>query len=205
MDLSDHAIETSDSGQLIGALGLDPTETALLKQMLGELVAPLGIDGGQVVDGLSEGKPLADVLGLPAGLTEVLYARAYNWFTAGRHDRAEALFRILCVLDSSVADFWVGHGICLAERKELTEAVLAFATAAALRPDWAVPHFHAAQLAIAKERWRVARDHLVAFAGRDLSGLPKVMRHEASRQLEALQLRDELRSTAAMTETGIHG
>lgn len=164
--------------------GLDSAEGDLLSQLFSEAAAPLGIDGAGVYAALRAGRTLGEALGFPADLTDVLYLRAHTWFTAGRPDRAGPLFRALCALDGRCADHWVGHGVCLTLSGAEDEAEIAFATAAALRSDWAVPHFHAAGLAIARGRWEAARAHLGAFRGRQDPGLPDTMLREAGR-LEA--------------------
>ncbi|MBE7248994.1 MAG: hypothetical protein INR63_28965 [Actinomycetospora chiangmaiensis] len=168
--------------------GLNPAEGELLNQLLSEVAAPLGLDGARIYVALREGRTLGEALGLPADLTDVLYLRAHTWFSAGRPDRAGPVFRALCALDGRCADHWVGHGVCLTLSGAEDEAEIAFATAAALRPDWAVPHFHAAGLAVSRGRWEAARAHLSAFLARRDPGLPETMLREAGR-LEAAMAR----------------
>lgn len=171
-----------------GPFGLDEAETELLARVCAEVAEPLGIDGAGLVDGLRRGRTLGAALRLPASLAEALYARAHTWFSAGRHERAEDLFRALCVLDGGGGDYWVGYGVCLRLRGASREAGLAFATAAALRPDWAVAHFHAAGLAMAMENWELGTEHLRAFERCDGPDTPPDMRQEAARlQLAAAQ------------------
>lgn len=182
------AVETArDGGTTL--LGLDAAETAVFRAVFEDLAAPLGLDGSGIVDRLSAGATLGEALDLPAGLGEVLYGRAHHLFTAGRHDRAEPLFRALCIIDGRSADHWVGYALCLRQRGEEGEAALALATAAALRPDWAVPQFHAAQSALAQDRWTAAGAHLDAFHSRIDATVPAGMCREAARQRQALDLR----------------
>lgn len=164
--------------------GLDPDEGELLSQLLSEVAAPLGLDGARIYAALREGRTLGEALGFPAVLTDVLYLRAHTWFSAGRPERAGPVFRALCALDGRCADHWVGHGVCLTLSGAEDEAEIAFATAAALRPDWAVPHFHAAGLAVSRGRWEAARAHLSTFRARQDQALPETMLREAGR-LEA--------------------
>ncbi len=169
--------------------GLDEAETEMLGALFAEAAASRGLDGAAIFASLREGATLGQALGLPPRLGEALYARAHGWFNAGRHDRAEALFRALCVLDGRDADHWVGYGVCLRMREARQEAGLAFATAAAIRPAWAVPHFHGAAVAIADERWDEARAHLQAFGRHAGTAVPEAMRGEAARLAAALNLR----------------
>lgn len=166
--------------------GLDEADDALLGAVFAEAAGGLGLDGARIYAALREGRTLGEALGLPSRVGEALYQRAHNWFTAGRHDRAEASFRVLCILDGRDADHWVGYGVCLRMRDNRPEAELAFATAAALRPGWAVPHFHAASLAIARERWSDADAHLRAFETCRDGPVPEAMHREAARLAGAL-------------------
>lgn len=177
--------------------GLDSEETLAFAEAFTALAEPLGLDGRGIVDALSRGETLGQALGLPPRFAELLYARAHSLFSAGRHDRAEPLFRALCVIDAPTADYWVGYGLCLRQRDEDAQAALAFATAAALRPGWAVPQFHAAQLALAQERWTQAAAHLDAFHDRDDGAVPAGMRREARRQSRGLELRAEAHGDGA--------
>lgn len=182
------AVDTKD-GDGGALLGLDVAETAVFRAVFADLAAPLGLDGSGIVDRLSAGATLGEALDLPAGLGEVLYGRAHHLFTAGRLDRAEPLFRTLCIIDGRTADHWVGYALCLRRRGEEGEAALSLATAAALRPDWAVPQFHAAQSALAQDRWTAAGAHLDAFQSKIDASVPVGMRREAARQRQALELR----------------
>ncbi len=176
--------------------GLNAAEMELLSTLLGEMTGRIGLDGDRILDGLGRGETLSQVLNLPPRFGEVLYGRAHTWFAAGRLDRAETLFRVLCVIDGRSADHWVGYGVCLRRRDAWAEAALAFATAAAVRPDWAVPHFHAADLAAAQGQWALAEDHLAAFASRADAALPDPMLQEAAKLRRALALRADLRARA---------
>jgi len=157
--------------------------------LFAEASADLGLDGAHIYAALRAGRSLGVALGLPEGVTEALYGRAHTWFAAGRHDRAEPLFRALCALDGACADYWVGHGVCLHLRGANAEAGIAFATAAALRADWAVPHFHAAGLAAAEGRWGRAAEHLAAFRVRQDRDTPEALIREAGRLAAALAQR----------------
>ena len=177
--------------------GLDAGESAAFAEAFVALARPLGLDGRQIVDALTRGETLGQALNLPHGVADLLYGRAHGLFGAGRADRAEPLFRALCVIDAPTADHWIGYGLCLRERHADGEAEIAFATAAALRPAWAIPQFHAAQLALARERWSVAAEHLAAFHRNTGPDVPPAMLREAQRQSRALALRAGPRQDAS--------
>ena len=113
----------------------------------------------------------------------------------GKPDRAEPLFRALCIADGRVADYWVGLGVCLRMRKDRESASLAFSVASSLRPDWAVPVFHACELALASGdissagRHMKRLDALLAAGARRKRPCRSRMLAEAKRMAKALQLR----------------
>lgn len=169
--------------------GLDAEEEALLLRMLRDAVASEGLNADGFLGALAKGTPVAGALGLPPAVVEVLYARAHQWFTVGRPARAEPLFRALCFADGKVADFWIGHGVCLRLRDEFAGAEVAFSTAAGLSPSWAVPPFHLAELAMRRGDWTAAGRWLTAFSRAADADTPEAMRLEAGRLADALAIR----------------
>lgn len=180
----------NESPDRIGALfGLDQEDTAMMVGLCSGLLQEAGIDGDQFLARLGQGDDLGAALGLPAELTEFLYARAHRWFVVDRIDRAEPLFRALCVLDGEVADYWIGLGICLRLRDSVDAAAIAFSTAALLRPQWAVPAFHSAELAILGGDYGKAAADLARFRAAADDTIPERMTAEAGRMEVALTLR----------------
>lgn len=167
--------------------GLEPGEGDLVLEILD---AAMG--GGDrdttvrnLLSALRDDRPLAQGLGLPAGASEVLYARATQWFGVGRPERAEPLFRILCLIEGGSADFWVGHGVCLHLTDRVEAARLAFETAARLRPDWALPYVHLAAVALRDRRGEQARRALERFRSLADDSVPDAL-HEEARRLSAM-------------------
>lgn len=162
--------------------GLEPGEGELVLDLLG---TAMGGERDSVVrnllSALRDDRPLAEGLGLPPGASEVLYARATQWFGVGRPERAEPLFRILCLLEGGSADFWVGHGVCLHLTNRVEAARLAFETAVRLRPDWALPHMHLAAVALRERRREDAGQALARFRDRADDTVPDAIRREAMR------------------------
>lgn len=163
--------------------GLEPGEGDLV---LGLLSAAMGGEerdpaARNLLAALRDDRPLAEGLGLPTGASEVLYARATQWFGVGRPERAEPLFRILCLIEGGSADFWVGHGVCLHLTDRVEAARLAFETAARLRPDWALPHVHLAAVALRDRRRDQARRALERFRALADDSVPDAMHGEARR------------------------
>jgi tetratricopeptide (TPR) repeat protein len=190
------------------AMGPSEVERALdvdLGDLLGEALtgfaAARGVDARALARGLADGASLAQALDFSPSATESLYARAHRWFSLGRPDRAESCFRALCLLDDRRADFWVGFGVCLRLRAAFDEALRAFATAARLRPDWAIPHFHALEAHLRRGEWEHAAIELAKFRARINDGTQPAMIAEAVRYKTAI----EMRTAPPLDEIAVRG
>ncbi len=161
----------------------------LLSYALAEIAAAKGVDTRRLSAGLANGTSLAQALDFPPSVTEILYARAHRWFSLGQYHRAELLFRALCLIDAGRADFWVGFGVCLRLRAALDEALRAFETAADLRPDWALPHFHALELLVRRGEWERAATALAAFEARIDDKVERATIVESARYKTAIEMR----------------
>lgn len=168
---------------------LDPQDADLLEVYCQEMLGEVGVDGRAFFDGLREGKTIGEALGLPREALELIYARAHRWFSIGRPDRAEPLFRALCASETGVADYWVGLGVCLRLREELNGAALCFATAARVRPNWAVPAFHAIELALHQGDVEAAAREIALFDRLANASIPARMVEEVEKMRIAVGLR----------------
>lgn len=167
-------------------LGLSGDDSALLEQICGDALGAAGVDGARLFSRLRQGASLGTALGLPREVIELIYARAHRWFVAGRPERAEPLFRALCAADGGTPDYWIGLGICLRLKGDYAGASLAFSMAANLRPDWAVPAFHASELALQRRDRAAAEVELERFRRLADDTTPERMRDEVSRMERAL-------------------
>ena len=174
---------------LAQALGFDESDCDLLESLFVESASGLGVEAGSLFARLREGEPVGQALAIPDSAVALLYARAHAMFRAGRPDKAEGLFRALCVLDGWSADHWVGYGVCLRMRSAWDEAAVAFASAARVRPDWAIPRFHALELSVRREDWTGAAAALAAFDQRADNAAPSAILAEVARFRSALALR----------------
>lgn len=166
---------------------LSPKEAELFEEFCNESLSEVGVDGRQFFARLRGGETFAAALGLPDEIIELIYTRAHRWFSIGRFERAEPMFRALCFADGRIADYWVGLGVCLRLRDDLKGAALAFSTASALRPDWAVPVFHACELAMRSRDFRAAEAHIKRFRELADDTIPEVMHTEIARMQTALE------------------
>ena len=171
------------AGALLGLTGADAD---LLEQVCGDALSTAGVDSHRFFSRLRQGQSLGAALGLPADVIELIYARAHRWFVAGRPARAEPLFRALCAADGGAADYWIGLGICLRLKGDYAGASLAFSMAGTLRPEWAVPAFHAAELALQRRDRVTAEAELGRFRRLADATTPERLRDEAARVERAL-------------------
>jgi tetratricopeptide (TPR) repeat protein len=135
--------------------------------LFAEAMTAAGLDGARIFAALAAGKSMSEALALPDGAVDFIYSRAHQWFAIGRADRAEPLFRTLCLLTGQ-ADHFVGYGLCLAQRKALDAAASALNCALRLRPGWALPHLRLAEVALRQGDRDEARR---AFAGYEAARL----------------------------------
>jgi hypothetical protein len=172
-------------------LGLDDRQVAALGVVFTEAARAMGLDGAPIFERLNQGQSLGRALAMPDGVGDLLYFRAHRWFSVGRADKAEPLFRTLCILDGSCADHWVGYGVCLRLRQSLDDADTAFEVAAKLRSDWAVPHFHALELAVHREQWDAATQRLARYDERATADIAEAIQAEVERLRSAVALKQD--------------
>lgn len=184
----DLALEATALGEMFA---LDARDEGLLAEQLAACAAERGLQADRLIRGLAAGRSIGAALGVSPALGEALYAKAYRWCEVGRLDRALPLFRALCIVDGTVADYWAGYGLCLRTVDQPDLAELAFGMAAALRPDWALPFFHLAAVAATTGRDAESAALLDAFDARvgKLSDDP--LKVEASRLRLVLASRRE--------------
>jgi tetratricopeptide (TPR) repeat protein len=178
---------------LAQALGVDDNELGLLELLFVEATAEKGVSGHKIFARLRKGAAFGQALDISKAAVETLYSRAYRWSALGRHDKAEAIFRTLCIIDGKSEDFWTGLGICLRARSAWDEALAAFATASDQRPQWAVPHFHALELCIRRADWTRAATELAAFDRKADGETHPALTAEAERYRKVLALRGSSR------------
>lgn len=145
------------------AFGMTETEIDLLGAVFVETLGRSGVNAAPIFERLKAGASLGEAMAIPKGVAALLYARAHRWFSAGRPERAESLFRVLCIIDGENPDNWVGWGVCLRIAERWDDALRAFRTATTLAPDWSVPHFHALELHVRRGEWPAAAAALDSF------------------------------------------
>ena len=191
--------ESESVSRLAAALDIDDADLDLLEEFFVKATAAQGALGRQIFARLRQGASLGEALGVSEKMVEFLYARAHRWIVVGRHDKAEQIFRVLCILDGESADFWTGLGICLKARAAFDEGLAAFAMATQKRPQWPVPHFHALALLIRRESWQQAASELAAFDKKADSATPASLKAEVEKFRKVLRLRGSGEAKGAST------
>lgn len=165
------------------------TDLALIEEAFCVVLAEQGVDGRHFFRNLASGIALGPALGVTPAIEEQLYERAHRWFAVGRTERAEPLFRALCTAQPGDANYWVGLGVCLRMREDIAGAALALEQARALRPDWAVPAFHHAELLLRAGDIEGASQELARFNALRDGETPEAMSAEAAKLKEAIAFR----------------
>ena len=103
---------------------------------------------------------LCHALGFDQAMIDSLYAWAFHLLRGGKPDRACGIFALLCALEATVADHWLGYGICLRFRGETRSALFAFEIASDLARRSSAPLLHTLELLVREGRWDEAREAL---------------------------------------------
>ncbi len=120
--------------------------------------------------GLAEGHTLRDLKGLTDGEMEAIYSLGYNFYTTGRLDDADKVFRFLVLIDHTCPKYWIGLGAVQQVKRDYKHAITSYAYASFLDIDNPKPQYHAAECFLAtgdKVNALSALDALDAFAPKE--------------------------------------
>lgn len=98
------------------------------------------VDMKAATQAVLDGQSLADHLGLPEGVTRVLYAGAVGHYEGGRYPEAIQLLMKLAPLDPRMPDAWALLGNCMMKEGRFPEALEAWSLALHLKPSYAAAH-----------------------------------------------------------------
>jgi len=158
----------------------DQDELLILATSLARSIEASQAGGACSPDGHCPAPSLKDILGVDDELLEAVYGRALVFLRIGQARRAGDLFYVLCAIDGTRSDHWLGHGICLRECGEIDLALTAFGLAARLASGSPAPHLHRLELLLRQERWDEARSALARLdenAGEDDAELLEAALH----------------------------
>ncbi|WP_407048045.1 hypothetical protein [Methyloraptor flagellatus] len=161
--------------------GIDPGDRAEVEQIFVKLTDHLGINAGRTFGRLAAGQPLYEALGLPRAALDLLYQRGFGWLALERFDRAEPLFRALCLLCPGKSEYWLGLGIAAGASGKAEVARATFDQLRASRPDWGALAFHELAFHQRAGRWDEAAEALRRFDKSDRSDLAPAALREVER------------------------
>ena len=91
---------------------------------------------------------IADTKGISYKELEAAYRVGYNFYTSGRYDDAEKVFKFLCVFEHTNHKYWTALGAVRQAKKNYEEAIEAYATAALFDMNDPKPHYYSAECAL---------------------------------------------------------
>jgi len=194
-ETADDESRSSESPSLGSRFGLSEDEIACARSVFIEFMKDYSIDAGAIFDSIARGHSLAEALALPDGTCDFLYASAYRWLSIGNYNKAEPLFRILCLISGGESDYWIGYALCLREHRIWDGVEQCLSIAESISPERAVSHFYRVESLILQEKWEEAKSAFETFEKHINSnspggGLSKAMLYEAERMRTALSMRN---------------
>ncbi len=114
-----------------------PDKEKMADDMVRSMALRLGYSESQL-DALQKriegGEPLYQILRIEGTLLDERYTLALGQYKSGKLDRAEELFRWLCLMNGTSSAYWMGLGACLQGQERWGEARTAYALAVAWSP-----------------------------------------------------------------------
>ena len=92
---------------------------------------------------------VADTKGITRQELESVYNAGYAYYTTGRYDEAEKIFRFLCTFEHTCSKYWTAFGAVRQAKKNYAEAIKAYAAASFFDLHQPKPHYYAAECAVA--------------------------------------------------------
>lgn len=127
------------------------------------------VSGEKIVDMarafIEEGGTIGMVRGFSDTDLEEFYSAAYALYDHGKYEKAQTLFRFLCLHDHLRKRNWMGFGATCQVQQKFNDAVTAYSVAVMLdhRDPW--PHLHAGECYMSVRNWGDARNALRAALG----------------------------------------
>jgi type III secretion system low calcium response chaperone LcrH/SycD len=133
---------------------------------------------------LLSGHTLKSKAGIGEEEMEAIYAVAFNHFNGGKMDKAQELFKLLCLYDHTQPRWFYGLGTVRQSLKDWKGAVDAYGLATVLDVDDPRPQAQAAYCLMALEKWPEAQS---ALEGALMTCAQDAPRHaEVQKQAEEL-------------------
>ena len=92
---------------------------------------------------------IRELKGITDAEMEAIYSMGYSFYTTGRYDDAEKVFRFLVLFDHLNQKYWIGLGAVQQVKKLYTDAVTSYGYASFLDLDNPKPQYFAAECFLA--------------------------------------------------------
>jgi len=99
--------------------------------------------------GLADMSTIRELKGITDAEMEAIYSLGYSFYTTGRYDDAEKVFRFLVLFDHLNAKYWTGLGAVQQVKKLYGDAIASYAYASFLDLDNPKPQYFAAECFLA--------------------------------------------------------
>lgn len=145
-------------------------------------------------DFLVDGGTLAMLKSISVDDLEQIYLLAYNLYQSEKHEDAQSLFQLLCILDHYDARFFLGLGACRQAMGLYSQALETYSYASLISVSDPRFPFHAAECLLKMNEFKSAEQGFIT--AKLLAGTNSVYENLVSRtnlMLEAINLRLELR------------
>ena len=90
-----------------------------------------------------------EMKGITDAEMEAIYSMGYSFYTTGRYDDAEKVFRFLVLFDHLNAKYWIGLGAVQQVKKLYGDAIVSYGYASFLDLENPKPQYHAAECFLA--------------------------------------------------------
>ena len=100
---------------------------------------------GMMMNGVTT---VADTKGITNKELEAIYNVGYVNYNAGQFDKAETVFKFLCMIEHTNHKYWTALGAVRHAKKDYAKAIEAYAQAALLNANDPKPHLYAAECAM---------------------------------------------------------
>ena len=99
--------------------------------------------------GLADMSTIRELKGITDAEMEAIYSLGYSFYTTGRYDDAEKVFRFLVLFDHLNAKYWTGLGAVQQVKKLYGDAISSYGYASFLDLDNPKPQYFAAECFLA--------------------------------------------------------
>lgn len=153
---------------------------------------------GMMMNGVTT---VADTKGIMNRELEAIYNVGYVNYNAGQFDKAETVFKFLCMIEHTNHKYWTALGAVRQAKKDYAKAIEAYASAAIFDMNDPKPHLYSAECAVMLGNLDMAESGVVSLLG---LCPPGVGRNNEYRE-KALNLQKVIKGLREKAETAQEG